>query len=164
MNTPRRTKAKAISRTRVTTLVVDDSPFVLKTLSQILERTDNFDLVGTAMDASQALRYVSILSPRLVLMDVHMPHLNGIQATRYIKKSEHPPVVIMITSDDSLTAREMANQAGADAFISKDGNLRCELMSALQNLFGATGERRETVDGLSSRNEPADYAKQEHDL
>ena len=164
MNTPRRTKAKAISRTRVTTLVVDDSPFVLKTLSQILERTDNFDLVGTAMDASQALRYVSILSPRLVLMDVHMPHLNGIQATRYIKKSEHPPVVIMITSDDSLTAREMANQAGADAFISKDGNLRCELMSALQNLFGATGERRETVDGLSSRNEPAGYAKQEHDL
>ncbi len=160
MSTHGRNRAKAISQARVTTLIVDDSPFMLKTLSQILERTDNFDLVGTAMDGCQALRYVSMLSPELVLMDAHMPRLNGIQATRYIKQGEHPPVVIVITSDDSSAAREMAEEAGADAFISKDGNVGYQLMGALQNLFGPTGERRKATGGISFENTPADYAKQ----
>ena len=41
-----------------------------------------------------------MVSPELVLMDVHMPRLNGIQATRYIKQREHPPAIIIVTSDD----------------------------------------------------------------
>lgn len=161
MNTHHRNSANAIPHTRVTTLIVDDSPFMLKTLSQILERTEKFDLVGTAMNGSQALRYVSMLSPKLVLMDARMPGLNGIQATRYIKQGEPPPVVIIITSDDSPAAREMADQAGADAFISKDANVRYQLMSTLQNLFGPTGERRKAAGSISFQNTPAGYAKQE---
>lgn len=162
MNTPPRNRAKAISQTRVTTLVVDDSPFMLKTLSQILERTGNFDLVGTATDGCQALRYVSMLTPELVLMDFHMPRFNGIQATRYIKQGEHPPVVIIITSDDSSVAKATAEDAGADAFVSKEGNLRHQLMGALQTLFGPSGERREAAGGISFQNRPAGFAKQEH--
>ena len=149
MNTLPRNKARAITQTRVTTLVVDDSPLLLKALSQILEQAGNFDLVGTAMDGCQALRYVSMLSPELVLMDVHMPRLNGIQATRCLKGLKHPPVVVIITSDDSSAAREMAEEAGADAFVSKDGNLRQQVMGALRNLFRPGGERRE--DALGSR-------------
>src|ERR1035438_4941517 len=122
MNTPPRNRAKAISQTRVTTLVVDDSPFMLKTLSQILERAGNFDLVGTATDGCQALRYVSMLSPELVLMDVHMPRLNRIQATRYIKQRDHSPIVILVTSDDSPVTKVMAEEAGVDGFVSKEGN------------------------------------------
>jgi len=162
MNTDSRKRAKATSQTRVTTLVADDSPFMLKTLSQILERAGNFDLVGTATDGCQALRYVTMLSPGLVLIDLHMPHLNGIQATRYIKEREHPPVVIIITSDDSFAAREIAEEAGADAFVSKGGNLPHELLSVVQNLFGPHGERREAPGGISFENGPAGCAKQEH--
>ncbi len=80
---------------------------MLKILAQILEETDLFDLVGTATDAYQALRHVSALSPELVLMDIHMPGLNGIQATRFMKRSEHPPVVILISSDSSSMARSL---------------------------------------------------------
>jgi len=131
---------------------------MLKTLSQILERAGNFDLVGTATDGCQALRDVSMSTPALVLMDVHMERFNGIQATRYIKQGEHPPVVIIITSDDSSVARATAELAGADAFVSKEGNLRHQLMGALQNLFGPRGERREAAGGICFQNKPAAYA------
>ena len=61
MNTHRWNTAKAPFQTSVTTLVVDDSPFMLKTLSQILRGAGDFDLVGTATDGCQALRYVSMI-------------------------------------------------------------------------------------------------------
>ena len=61
MNTHRWNTARAPFQTSVTTLVVDDSPFMLKTLSQILRGAGDFDLVGTATDGCQALRYVSMI-------------------------------------------------------------------------------------------------------
>ena len=136
MNTRPRNRAKARSPTAVSTLVADDSPSMLKTLSQILERAGIFDLVGTATDGCQALRYVSMLSPELVLMSMHMPRLNAIQATRYIKQRDHPPVVILISSDDSSVTKSSAEDARADAFVSKQGNLRHRLIGVLQDLFG----------------------------
>jgi DNA-binding NarL/FixJ family response regulator len=126
--------------------VVDDSPFILKILAQILEEAGNFDLVGTATDGCQALHYVSKLSPELVLMDVHMPRLNGIQTTRYIKQRGHPPAIIIVTSDDSAVTKATAEEAGADAFVSKDGNLRQHMMGALQDLFGLNGEARQNQE------------------
>jgi len=150
--------AEAISDTRVRTLVVDDSPFMLKILAQILQEAGKFDLVGTASNGCQALRYVSMLSPELVLMDVHMPRLNGIQATRYIKEREHAPVVIITTSDDSSAAKAMAEEAGADAFVAKHGDLRHGLIGTLQNLFGPSGARRAAATDISFQNPPVGEA------
>ena len=151
MNTHPRNRIKAKSHAKVTTLVVDDSPFMLKILSQTLEAAGDFDLVGTATNGRQALRYVSMLSPDLVLMDIHMPGLNGIQVTRSIKQSEHPPMVILTSSDDRSVTKTTAEQAGADAFVSKEGNLRYQLMGALQNLFGPRNrsEADSCDDGVS---------------
>ncbi len=129
--------------TRIKTLVVDDSPLMLKILVQILEEVGDFDLVGTPSDGCQGLRYVSLLSPELVLMDVHMPRLSGIQAARCIKERAHPAVVIIVTSDDSTSMKTMAAEAGADGFVVKDGNLRARLITALQDLFGPSGARRQ---------------------
>src|SRR5260221_1058109 len=112
------------SDTKVRTLIVDDSPFMLKILAQILEETDLFDLVGTATDAYQALRHVSALSPELVLMDIHMPGLNGIQATRFMKRSEHPPRGSLISSDSSSIATSLTEQAGAHWVFSKADDVR----------------------------------------
>ncbi len=139
MNTQTRDTIGAKSVARVTTLVVDDSPLMLKALSQILEQTGNFDLVGSATDGCQALRHVSLLSPDLVLMDAHMPRFNGIQATRCIKRRAHPPIVIIVTSDDSPITKASAEEAGADGFIIKDQNLRHRLLTTLQELFGPNG-------------------------
>ncbi len=135
--------AERMATTRIKTLVVDDSPLMLKILAQILKEAGNFDLIGTATDGCQGLRQMSLLSPELVLMDAHMPRLNGIQATRSIKQREHPPKVIVVTSDDSTGMKTMAEEAGADGFVVKDGNLRHRLITALQDLFCPSTAKRE---------------------
>ena len=152
MNTRPINLAEAISDTRVRTLVVDDSPFMLKILAQILKEAGKFDLIGTASNGCQALRYVSMLSPELVLMDVHMPRLNGIQATRYIKQREHSPIVILVTSDDSPVTKATAAEAGADGFVIKQGNLRHRLIGALQDLFKRNGARRAKTRNTANEN------------
>jgi CheY-like chemotaxis protein len=154
MNTCTAKQVEDIPGTRIRMLVVDDSPFMLKVLALTLEAMVGFDLVGTATDGRQALRYVSMLSPDLVLMDLHMPGLNGIEATRYIKDREHPPVVIIITSDDSSVAKATAEEAGADAFVVKQGDLRYGLIGTLQNLFGPSGARRAAATDISVQNPP----------
>ena len=139
MNTHPLQPIDLLPATRVRTVAVDDSPFILKILAQTLEEAGDFDLVGTATDAYQALRHVSALSPELVLMDIHMPGLNGIEATRCLKQSEHPPVVILISSHSTAGMRSLAKQAGADAFVSKKANFRHQLIRALKKLFGPSG-------------------------
>ena len=160
MNIRRPQLAEPIADTWVRTLLVDDSPVMLKILAQILEEAGNFDLVGAATDAYQALRYVSALSPELVLMDIHMPGLNGIQATRFMKLSEHPPVVILISSDSNSITKSLAEQAGADGFVGKGGNFRNRVIRALQRLFGAGGTRSAAASGISFQS--AGYRKQHH--
>ena len=129
-------KERVTLHARIRTLVVDDSPFMLKLLAQILKQMANFDLVGTATNGGQALRQVSALSLDLVLMDFHLPGLNGIQATQYIKRRERPPAVVIISSDARPITKEMAQKAGADGFLNKEEDLQHRLMSVLENLFG----------------------------
>ena len=134
MNTCEVKETGDIPVTRIKTLVVDDSPFMLKILAQTVQAAGRFDLIGSATEGHQALRYVSMLTPDLVVMDLHMPGLNGIQLTRCIKGREHPPVVIIVSSDDS--SKTTAEMAGADAFVSKGGNLQRQVMGTLHKLFG----------------------------
>ncbi len=72
------------SHRRVRTLLADDSQFMRVLLTRLIEESD-FELVGTAADGRQAVRSVAALKPDLVLMDVDMPCLDGLEATRSIK-------------------------------------------------------------------------------
>ena len=119
----------------VRTLIADDSPLMLKTIAQILALEGNFTLVGTATDGCQAVRQALTMEPELVLMDSRMPHLNGLEATRLIKQSENPPLIIIVTSDDTPSGEALAKAAGADGFVKKGGNLRNQLRSLFQKLF-----------------------------
>jgi len=119
----------------IRTLLVDDSPRVLKVLSQILAREEGFTVVGSAADGCQALRYASTLAPQLILMGVHLSKLNGTQATSQIKCSTNPPVVFMVGSDDGPSSRAMSQAAGADAFVASSPNLEVGLRSRLQEWF-----------------------------
>src|SRR6266481_4718410 len=119
----------------VRTLIADDSPLMLKTLAQILSMEGNFALVGTASDGCQAVRQALTMQPELVLMDYRIPHLNGLEATRLIKQSENPPLIIIVTSDDTPSGEAWAKAAGADGFVKKGGNLRNQLRSLFQKLF-----------------------------
>src|SRR6266478_3321379 len=119
----------------VRTLIADDSPVMLKILAQILALEGSFTLIGTATDGCQAVRQILTMEPELVLMDYRMPHLNGLEATRLIKQSENPPLLIIVTSDETPNGDALRKAAGADGFVKKGGNLRDQLRSLFQKLF-----------------------------
>ena len=119
-------------------VLADDSPFSRAFLAMLMEDV-GFILVGCAADGRQAIRTVADLKPDLVLMDVDMPLLDGIEATRSIKQSAklsgYAPVIVIVTSENNPRCRAQAEEAGADALVAKSGELRAELKFTLQRLF-----------------------------
>lgn len=122
---------------------MDDSQFMRAFLTMLIEEK-GLELVGTAADGRQALRSVATLKPDLVLMDVNMPRLDGLEATRSIKesgeRSGYAPVIVIVTSEDTLECRSQAKDAGANGFVSKSDDLRGQLTSMLDNLFSGNRE------------------------
>lgn len=125
----------------IRTLIVDDSPAVLKTLSCLLGIREEVQLVGTATDGYQALRRVVELQPDLVLMDVQLSGLNGLQVSREIKSRTPAPVIILVTADDTPQSRAAARAAGTDGFVSKRDVL-LELPEAIRTLFPGPADGR----------------------
>jgi DNA-binding NarL/FixJ family response regulator len=128
---------------------------MLKTLVGILTRERGFEVIGTATNGRQAVLSAATLAPQLVLMDLHLPHLNGIQATRCLKQFENPPVVFVLSADDSSSSQAMSTAAGVDAFVLKSGDLHAQLESKLEEWFGLKAAHPHTstsscpADGLT---------------
>jgi DNA-binding NarL/FixJ family response regulator len=120
----------------VKTLLVDGCPAMLETLSRILAQERGFEVVGTVTDGRKALISAAALSPELVLMTLHLPHLDGPQTSRCLKEFEHPPVVFLLAPDNSCASSEMITNAGADALVIENGELQAHLHSKLQEWFG----------------------------
>ena len=101
-------------------LVVDDqAPFRLAARA-VLRRLDGFEFAGEASSGSEAIELVNALHPALVLMDIHMPEMNGIEATRRIV-SVHPEVsVILCSTHDPNDLPAEATVSGAIAYVSKE--------------------------------------------
>jgi YesN/AraC family two-component response regulator len=90
---------------RVRTLLVDDSQLMREFLTILIGREDGFELVGTAADGRQALRFTAAVRPELIVMDVQMPYLDGLEATRIIKQFGaqigYAPRIVIVTSEDT---------------------------------------------------------------
>jgi DNA-binding NarL/FixJ family response regulator len=101
--------------TRLSILLVDDHAFFRDTLRRFLVRRDDVAIVGEAADGLEALRLVEQLRPRLVLMDIHMPRLDGIAACRAIR-AEYPDTKVILYSGhrDALLAAREAHVADGD--------------------------------------------------
>jgi DNA-binding NarL/FixJ family response regulator len=105
--------------TLVRTLLVDDSPEFLGAATRFLAADPQIEIVGRALSARQAIEEAARLQPDLVLMDVAMPEMNGLVATRHIKGQPNPPRVIALTLYDNDEYRAQAQAAGADGFVAK---------------------------------------------
>ena len=101
-------------------LIVDDHAVVRRGLRELISTSDEFETVGEAGDGAEALLMVRTLHPDIVLMDIHMPIVDGVQATRSIMEDSPDTRVIMLTSDSSETHVLSALEAGAVAYMLKE--------------------------------------------
>lgn len=100
-------------------LVVDDNPQFASAATRFLSLVLDVQVVGQARTGREALDEVDRLHPDLVLMDVAMPDMDGLEATRRIKRTLAPPRIIVLTLHDGAEYRSAARRAGADGFVSK---------------------------------------------
>jgi DNA-binding NarL/FixJ family response regulator len=104
----------------VRVVVVDDSPVFRESLCEFLKQHSDIELVGTAASGSEAVRKAEELAPDLLIMDLVMPEMNGLEATRLIKAAPvHRPKVILVTLHEPRPFAKAAASAGADGFVRK---------------------------------------------
>ena len=104
---------------KITVLLVDDHEGFINAALRHLRKVEWLDIVGRASNGLEAIERSETLRPDVVLMDLAMPEMGGLQATRLIKTQDAPPFIVIASHFDDAEHREHAMRAGADDFVSK---------------------------------------------
>ena len=120
-------------------LIADDQELVRTGFRVVLEAEPDFDVVGEAADGIAAVQTAEALRPDVVLMDIRMPNLDGIEATRRLAATESAPRVLILTTFDLDDYVYEALRAGASGFLLKDARAE-ELREAVRMI--AAGDVR----------------------
>lgn len=118
-------------------LLVDDSITFLDSVTRFLAGEPYIAIAGHAHSGRQALELVTLIEPDLVLMDIVMPDMNGLEATRQIKALVKAPCVLILTMADEPEYQEVARQVGADGFLPKT-ECRRQLLPFIRGFFSCT--------------------------
>lgn len=127
---------------RIRTLLVDDSRQFLETTKQFLALHHQLEIVGEALSGHEALARVDEFHPDLALMDLRLPGLNGLEATRCLKARPGAPRIIITTLYDNSEYRAAALAARADGFIAKS-ELGAQLLTLVDLLFSQPAQSEE---------------------
>jgi len=139
-------------------LLADDQSLVRAGFRMILRAEPDIDVVGEAADGREAVAKAATHRPDVVLMDVRMPEMNGIEATRQIAAGEGAPRVLVLTTFDRDEYVYEALRAGAGAFLLKDAPEH-QLLAAIRvvaeggSLFSPSVTRR-LIEQFTARGEP----------
>ena len=115
-------------------LLVDDNPKFIAAAAYFLATLPDVTVVGYALSAQEGLAQATDAQPNLVLMDVAMPNMNGLEATRELKTWPQAPYVVILTMYDNLEYRAAAKLAGADGFVTKS-EFGAQLLPLMDALF-----------------------------
>jgi signal transduction histidine kinase len=119
-------------------LLVDDHDSIRKSLRQLIELRAEFEVVGEGSNGSEALERTELLHPDIILMDMNMPVMDGVQATRVIKE-RHPNVqVLALTAFADMSLVSEMVKAGASGYLLKGGSSK-ELLDSLQAIARGQG-------------------------
>jgi len=105
--------------TVVRVLLVDDQAPFLGAMSAVVEETDGFEVVGEACSGEESLRAAAALLPDLVLLDVNLPGMDGLEAARRLQGCPSPPVVLLLSTYDEDAGAQFVAESGAAAYVTK---------------------------------------------
>jgi DNA-binding NarL/FixJ family response regulator len=108
-----------LSNRRIRVLVADDSPTALRSVCNYLEFEEKFEIVGTATDGSELLHKTNQFRPDLVLTDLSMPTMSGLEATIELRKSFPELRIVLFTELNGYSLRDECLRRGADGFVEK---------------------------------------------
>ena len=123
-------------------LAVDDSVTIRETLALLIDVQPDMELVGTAASGHEAVRRAAELQPDVVLMDIHMPDLDGIQATWLVSSRAPHGAVIMVTSEERIDFLQKAMSAGAQGYVLKPFGMGTQLFQTIREVHGRSSARR----------------------
>jgi len=150
--------------TRIGVLLVDDHSIVRQGLRRILETDDEIEVVGEARDGRSAVEMAQRLKPAVVVMDVALPELNGVEATRQIMKHNgDAKVLILTTLNDDVYVRQSL-KAGARGYLFKDSEA-VDLLKAIKAIgrgdsFFSPAVSQILLDGYRDGRDPLDRLEQ----
>ncbi len=120
----------AAARSPITVLIADDHHLFAEALEAILATDTRISVVGHARNGSEAVERTRELQPDVVLMDISMPVMDGIQAARAIREDQPSACVLMLTGSNSRSDVDRARRAGAAGYVTKD-RIAAELIDAI---------------------------------
>jgi DNA-binding NarL/FixJ family response regulator len=121
--------------TPIRVLIADDHRLFAEALEAILSGESRIDVVGRARNGAEALELSLELEPDVVLMDISMPVMDGIEATRRIRESRPNACVVMLTGSSSAADVDRSRDAGAVGYVTKD-RIASELLEAIVEAAG----------------------------
>jgi DNA-binding NarL/FixJ family response regulator len=127
----------AVSDT-IRVLLVDDDALVRAGLKMMLAGAERLEVVGEVDDGHGVLAAMDVHHPDVVLMDIRMPELDGIAATRLVRSQPSPPAVLVLTTFDADELVLRALRAGASGFLLKD-TAPAEIVRAIELVYGGDG-------------------------
>ncbi|HUL35687.1 MAG TPA: response regulator transcription factor [Candidatus Eisenbacteria bacterium] len=116
-------------------LIVDDHAFVRRGVQNIVDSFPDWELCGEASNGGDGVRMIEELRPDVVLMDVSMPGMDGIEATRAVRKGNSRIKIILITLHESVELLRSGFRAGANGYLLK-ADAEEELINALRIVIG----------------------------
>jgi two-component system, NarL family, nitrate/nitrite response regulator NarL len=114
------TAASRLETRTIRIVVVDDEPLFVEMVQAMLGAEEGLEIVGTAADGEEGARLAAELAPDLVVMDISMPVMNGIDATREIRAQDPDACVLILTGGSNVTEIDRARIAGAAGYLTKD--------------------------------------------
>jgi DNA-binding NarL/FixJ family response regulator len=117
----------------VRTLLVDDNKTFLAAVRNFLMMVPDVEIVGEAHDGWSAVELAKTLNPDLVLLDIVMPEMNGLEVAQALKDAQHPTRIVFLSMHDSESYRNAARELGAFAYVGK-GDFVVDLIPIIDRL------------------------------
>ena len=116
-------------------LIADDDEGFRAFIRRILDRENDTTVVGEALDGEEAVQKAELLKPHLVLMDMDLPRMDGLEATRHVKARLPGTAVVMFATLDGPAYRDAAARSGADDFVAKATPIS-QILTVIRNWSG----------------------------